>query len=97
VVYFERGRRIHRTAQLLFEAVADLLALALQHEALRTTESLRRERLESLERLLHTMAESLDIRHVFAEVSDVIRGGPPHELLALTSWAADGARSASTR
>ncbi len=76
--------------QVLFESVSDLLALALQHEALRTTESLRRERLESLERLLHTMAESLDIRHVFSEVSDVIRGGLPHELLALTSWAADG-------
>jgi transcriptional regulator with GAF, ATPase, and Fis domain len=76
--------------QLLMEGVADLLALALQHEALRTTESLRRERLESLERLLHTMAESLDIRHVFAEVSEVIRGGLPHDMLALTSWADDG-------
>ncbi len=76
--------------QVLIEGVADLLALALQHEALRTTESLRRERLESLERLLHTMAESLDIRHVFAEVSDVIRGGLPHDMLAVTSWAEDG-------
>jgi transcriptional regulator with GAF, ATPase, and Fis domain len=76
--------------QVLIEGVADLLALALQHEALRTTEALRRERLESLERLLHTMAESLDVRHVFAEVSDVIRGGLPHDMLALTSWAEDG-------
>ena len=76
--------------QVLIEGVADLLALALQHEAIRTTESLRRERLDSLERLLHTMAESLDIRHVFAEVSEVIRGGLPHDMLAVTSWAEDG-------
>src|SRR6185295_20027306 len=33
---------------------------------------------------------ALDIRHVFSEVSDVIRGGLPHHMLALTSWAADG-------
>ncbi len=76
--------------QALIEGVADLLALALQHEALRTTESLRRERLDSLERLLQTMAESLDVRQVFAEISDVIRGGLPHDMLALTSWAEDG-------
>jgi GAF domain-containing protein len=78
------------THQALIEGVADLLALALQHEALRTTESLRRDRLESLERLLHTMAESLDIRHVFPEVSEVVRGGLPHDMLAVTSWAEDG-------
>src|SRR5690606_34965548 len=54
------------------------------------TERLRRERLESLERLLHTMAESLDIRQVFAEVSDVVRGGLPHDVLAMTSWGDDG-------
>ena len=76
--------------QVLIEGVADLLALALQHEALRTTEALRRERLDSLERQLHTMAESLDVRQMFAEISDVIRGGLPHDMLALTSWAEDG-------
>src|SRR3982750_3736629 len=76
--------------QLLFEGVSDLLALALQPEAIRTPGSLRLERLESLDRLLHTMAESLDIRQVFSEVSDVIRGGLPHDQLALTSWAGDG-------
>jgi transcriptional regulator with GAF, ATPase, and Fis domain len=70
--------------------VADLLSLALNQDSLRSMETLRRERLESLERLLHTMAESLDIRQVFADVSDVVRGGLPHDMLAMTSWGEDG-------
>jgi Nif-specific regulatory protein len=74
----------------LLDAVADLLALAVHHEALRSTESDRRERIESLERLLQTMAESLDIRMVFNDVSEVVRGGLPHDALALTSWGEDG-------
>ena len=64
----------------LMESVAALLSLALHQDSMRSTETLRRERLESLERLLHTMAESLDIRQVFADVSDVVRGGLPHEV-----------------
>jgi transcriptional regulator with GAF, ATPase, and Fis domain len=76
--------------QRLLEPVSDLLALALRHDAVRTTESLRRERLDSLERLLHAVSETLDIRQIFSEVSSVIRGGLPHDILALTSWADDG-------
>jgi transcriptional regulator with GAF, ATPase, and Fis domain len=76
--------------QALMETVADLLSLSLHQDAIRSTERLRRERLESLERLLHTMAESLDIRQVFTHVSDVVRGGLPHDVLAMTSWGDDG-------
>ena len=76
--------------QSLLDAVADLLALAVHHEALRSTEAVRRERIESLERLLQTMAESLDIRMVFDHVSEVVRGGLPHDALAMTSWGEDG-------
>jgi transcriptional regulator with GAF, ATPase, and Fis domain len=76
--------------QVLMDGIADLLALALQHDALRSTERLRRERLDTLDRLLHTMAEALDIRHIFAEASDVVRVALPHDILALTSWAEDG-------
>lgn len=76
--------------EVLMDSVADLLSIALQHDGLRTTESIRRERIDTLDRLLHTMAEALDIRHIFAEVSDVVRGGVPHDILALTSWAEDG-------
>jgi transcriptional regulator with GAF, ATPase, and Fis domain len=76
--------------QALLDAVADLLALAVHHEALRSTEAVRRERIDSLDRLLQTMAESLDIRMVFSEVSEVVRGGLPHDVLALTAWGDDG-------
>ncbi len=76
--------------QWLMDGVADLLSLALYQDSVRSVETLRRERLESLERLLHTMAESLDIRQVFADVSEVVRGGLPHDVLAMTSWGDDG-------
>jgi two-component system response regulator FlrC len=76
--------------QSLLEQTADLLSVALQQEAIRTTESLRRERLDSLDRLLHTVAGSLDLRSIFSDISDVIRGGLPHDILALTSWGEDG-------
>ncbi len=76
--------------QSLLDAVADLLALAVHHEALRSTEAVRRERIESLEGLLQTMAESLDIRMVFDQVSEVVRGGLPHDALAMTAWGEDG-------
>jgi transcriptional regulator with GAF, ATPase, and Fis domain len=76
--------------QALLDAVADLMALAVHHEGLRSTEAVRRERIESLDKLLQTMAESLDIRMVFSEISDVVRGGLPHDVLALTAWGEDG-------
>jgi transcriptional regulator with GAF, ATPase, and Fis domain len=99
-----QGRRVHGavwltssaegaftdTHQRLMDGVADLLSLAFHQDSLRSMETLRRERLESLERLLHTVAESLDIRQVFADVSDVVRGGLPHDILAMTSWGEDG-------
>ena len=76
--------------QELLDTIADLMALALHHEAIRGTESSRRERIDALVRLLHTVAEALDIRHVFAQISDVVRDALPHDVLALTSWAEDG-------
>ena len=76
--------------QTLLDAVADLMTLAVHHESLRSTEAVRRERIASLDRLLHTMAESLDIRMLFSDVSDVVRGGLPHDVLALTAWGEDG-------
>ncbi len=75
--------------QELLDGVADLVALAVSQEALRLTESVRRERIDSLDRLLHTVAESLEVRAVFSEISDVVRGGLPHDVLALTSWGED--------
>ena len=50
--------------QALIDAVADLLVLAFQNAAILERETLRRERIDSLRGLLHTMAESLDLRSV---------------------------------
>jgi GAF domain-containing protein len=77
--------------QQLADGVVDLLGLAFEHNAIVEREKLRRERIDSLRGLLHTMAEALDIRHVFSEISDVVRGGLPHDVLALTSWGEGGA------
>ncbi len=77
--------------QSLVDSVVDLLGLAFEHNAIVEREKLRRERIDSLRGLLHTMAESLDIRRVFSVVSEVVRGGLPHDILALTSWSEDGA------
>jgi two-component system response regulator AtoC len=76
--------------QALMDACVDLLGLAFEHNASVEREKLRRERIDSLRGLLHTMAGALDIRHVFSEISSVVRGGLPHDVLAITSWAADG-------
>ena len=76
--------------QVLVDSVVDLLGLAFEHDLLIEREKLRRERIESLRGLLHKMAESLDIRNAFEEVSEVVRGGLPHDILALTSWGDDG-------
>jgi Nif-specific regulatory protein len=75
-----------REDQALMDALADLLALAIHAAALKEREFLRRERIESLRRLLHTMAGALDVRQVFPEVSEVVRGGLPHDFLVLTAW-----------
>jgi transcriptional regulator with GAF, ATPase, and Fis domain len=77
--------------QGLLDSVVDLLGVAFEHNAIVERETLRRERIDSLRGLLHTMAESLDLRRVFADVSEVVRGGLPHDMLVMTSWGADGA------
>ncbi len=77
--------------QALLDSVVDLLGVAFEHNAIVDRETLRRDRIDSLRGLLHTMAESLDLRSVFSAVSDVVRGGLPHDMLVMTSWGADGA------
>jgi transcriptional regulator with GAF, ATPase, and Fis domain len=76
--------------QELAEGVSDLLELAFQNAAVADRDALRRERIDSLRGLLQAMAESLDLRQVFSEISDVVRGGLPHDVLAITSWGAGG-------
>jgi transcriptional regulator with GAF, ATPase, and Fis domain len=76
--------------QALVDSVVDLLGLAFEHNAIVEREHLRRERIDSLRGVLHTMAGSLDIRSVFSDIAEVVRGGLPHDILALTSWGDDG-------
>ena len=76
--------------QDLLEAVGDLITLALYHDTVRTTELRRRERIDALVRLLHTVAETLDIRQIFPQLSETVKGALPHDILALTAWAEDG-------
>ena len=76
--------------QELLEAVGDLITLALYHDTVRTTELRRRERIDALVRLLQTVAETLDIRQIFPQLSETIRAALPHDILALTAWAEDG-------
>ncbi|HKE85710.1 MAG TPA: sigma 54-interacting transcriptional regulator [Vicinamibacterales bacterium] len=84
------GDAFSTSDQMLMDGVVDLLGLAFEHNAIVDREKLRRERIDSLRGLLHTMAGALDIRHIFGEVSDVVRGGLPHDLLAMTSWLEGG-------
>jgi len=76
--------------QALVDRVVDLLGLAVDHSVRVEQEQLRRERIDSLRALLHTMAGALDFRAVFDRVSDVVRGGLPHDIMVVTSWGEDG-------
>ena len=76
--------------QKLMDNVVDLLGLAFEHDAIVERDKLRRERIDSLRGLLQTMAGALDIRRVFDKVSEVVRGGLPHDMLVITSWGEDG-------
>jgi two-component system NtrC family response regulator len=85
------GHAFSAADQSLLDSVVDLLGLAFEHDAIVGREALRRERIDSLRGILQTMAGALDIRHVFGEISDVVRGGLPHDIMAITAWAEDGA------
>jgi transcriptional regulator with GAF, ATPase, and Fis domain len=64
-------------------AIADLVALALQHEWLFRTEKQRRQRSEALEALVPTLSKALDIREVFDQLSAAVGGILPHDRMAL--------------
>jgi transcriptional regulator with GAF, ATPase, and Fis domain len=80
--------------------IADLLGLALEHERLvldlgleharlSNLEAARRRRLDAIDSLLLTMAESLDVRGIFNRVSEVVQPVLPHDRLMLISLSAD--------
>ncbi len=64
-------------------AVADLVAVALQHDRLFREERERRRRSEALEALLPMLSKALDIREVFDQLSAAVGGILPHDRMAL--------------
>jgi transcriptional regulator with GAF, ATPase, and Fis domain len=76
----------HETA---LQSIADLLSLALEHERLWSLDAERRRRLDAIDALLPMMANVLDIREIFHQVSAVVKPVLPHDLLVLSSLSDD--------
>jgi Nif-specific regulatory protein len=70
-------------------AIADLVALALQHDRLFRKERERRRRSEALEALLPTLSKALDIREVFDQLSAAVGPVLPHDRMALGLFTED--------
>ena len=71
-------------------ALADLVAAALEHERLFVIERERSHRALALEGLLPTLAQALDVRQVFKQVSEITQGVIPHDMLVLSLLRPDG-------
>jgi transcriptional regulator with GAF, ATPase, and Fis domain len=70
-------------------SIADLLSLALEHERLWSLDVARRERLDALDALLPMLANVLDVREIFNQISAVVKPVLPHDRLMLSSINAD--------
>jgi transcriptional regulator with GAF, ATPase, and Fis domain len=70
-------------------AIADLVALALQHDRLSREERERRRRSEALEAVLPTLSKALDIRQVFDQLSRAVGEILPHDRMALGLFTKD--------
>jgi len=70
--------------QRLLRPIAALLGAAVEHWRIWDAERRRRERLDQLEKLLGTLAESLDIREVFSRISEALQPILPHDRLVLS-------------
>ncbi|HKC25154.1 MAG TPA: GAF domain-containing protein, partial [Thermoanaerobaculia bacterium] len=85
----ERGAYTREDEELL-RPLADLAALALEHERLSGAERERRRRREALEQLVPTLAKALDVREVFNQVSAVTQRVLPHDRLTLGLFSENG-------
>ncbi len=70
--------------QEILRPIAALLGSAVEHWRIWDAERRRRERLDQLEGMLQPLAESLDVRELFARISETVKPVLPHDLLALT-------------
>jgi transcriptional regulator with GAF, ATPase, and Fis domain len=73
----------------LLEPIADLVALALGYDRLQRSERERRRRSEALEALLPALAQVLDVREVFRQLSRIAQEVLPHDLLGLGLFSED--------
>src|SRR5262249_30946180 len=76
--------------EIIVLALADLLAAALEHERIWSEEGRRRERGDAVERLLPTLAKSMDVREILDQVAQVVQGVVPHDLVGMSFLSADG-------
>ncbi|HYU16356.1 MAG TPA: sigma 54-interacting transcriptional regulator, partial [Candidatus Acidoferrum sp.] len=70
--------------QQVLRPIAALLGSAVEHWRIWDKEQRRQDRLDRVEALLGTLAESLDVREVFQRLSDGMRPILPHDLMVLT-------------
>jgi transcriptional regulator with GAF, ATPase, and Fis domain len=69
--------------------IADLVGLALEHERLWTLDAARRRRLDAVDALLPAIAQALDVRAIFNQVSTIVRPVLAHDRLMLASLSED--------
>ena len=77
-------RAFVRHHQPTLRPVAALLGSAVEHWRIWDADRRRRERLDQLDALLGTLAESLDVREVFGRLSAAIQPVLAHDLMGLT-------------
>jgi len=75
--------------QEMLRPIAALLGSAVEHWRIWDAERRRRERLERLEERLGSLSESLDVRQIFARISEGLQPILPHDLLVLTELDAE--------
>src|SRR5262245_20481108 len=70
--------------EAMLRPIAALLGAAVEHWRIWDRERRRRQRLDRIETLLDTLAESLDVREVFQRLSDGMQPVLEHHLMTLT-------------
>src|SRR5207247_5657368 len=70
--------------QRVLRPIAALLGSAVEHWRIWDKEQRRQQRLDRVEALLGTLAESLDVREVFQRLSDGMQPILPHDTMVLT-------------
>jgi transcriptional regulator with GAF, ATPase, and Fis domain len=82
LVSLEESRFTEEHARRL-ALVAEMVTLALAHEKIASAWRERRKRRDALQRLLPTLARTLDVRAVFEQVSDIAQAIIAHDYISL--------------